>query len=56
MLAFLLSVSDEEKHDLIKDLYQKYHSEMVIIAKSLLRTKRCADVDFFAADAVQNNE
>ena len=54
MLAFLLSVAEEEKHDIIKDLYEKYHSEMVIIAKSLLRTKRCADVEFFAADAVQN--
>lgn len=54
MLAFLLSISAEEKRSEIKRLYEKYHGDMVIVAKTLLRAKECSDVDFFAYDAVQN--
>lgn len=54
MLQFLLLISDESDHEKIKYLYDRYHNEMLKIAKYRLRMMGLPNYEIDAEDAVQN--
>ncbi len=55
MLSFLLTISDEEYHPRIAEIYNSYHDDMIRIAKYRLKRADIPDYAVYAEDAVQNS-
>ncbi len=54
MLAFLLTITDEEYRPLIRKLYRRYHNEIYAYAYVALKKKGVQNIDGICEDAVQN--
>ena len=54
MLQFLLSIADESDHDKVEYLYNRYHMEMIRIARVQLRENGVPNYNLDAEDVVQN--
>ena len=54
MLAFLLTVTDEAYHPQIKYLFDSYHKDMIIFARSMLKKHNIKNYKIDAEDAVQS--
>lgn len=54
MLAFLLTITDEEYRARIRKLYRRYHNEVYAYAYVALKKKGVQNIDGICEDAVQN--
>lgn len=54
MLSFLLSIADESHHAKIEYLFNRYHREMLRIARGRLRSEGRPSYEMDAEDVVQN--
>lgn len=54
MLSFLLSICDPKYHDRITMLVNKYHDDLMIYAKHILKTAGVSSYQYDAQDVVQN--
>lgn len=54
MLAFLLSLTDEDSQKKIETIYYKYHYDMLRFARYSLRKKGASNIESGAEDVVQN--
>ena len=54
MLSFLLSISEEKNHSKIKQLYYKYHMDMVRFAIRRLKQNGISNYEIDAEEVVQN--
>ena len=54
MLAFLLSLTDEDSQKKIETIYSKYHYDMLRFARYSLRKKGASNIESGAEDVVQN--
>lgn len=54
MLQFLLSIADESDHAKVEYLYNRYHMEMIRVARSRLKGLGVPNYDLDAEDVVQN--
>lgn len=54
MLQFLLSIADESDHAKVEYIYNRYHDEMLRVAKARLHRRNVPNYELDAEDAVQN--